>query len=79
MWTLDNRGAAAQKVEASYLTDNMNWNADYVLTVARDEKTADLDGWVTLVNNSGAAYYERETSARRRPGSSHVAPTVYRQ
>jgi hypothetical protein len=24
--------------------------------VGRDEKAADLDGWVTLVNNSGAAY-----------------------
>ena len=56
VWTLDNRGAAAQRVEASYLTGNMNWSADYVLTVGRDEKTADLDGWVTLVNNSGAAY-----------------------
>ncbi|MBZ5694436.1 MAG: DUF4139 domain-containing protein [Acidobacteriia bacterium] len=56
VWTLENRGADAQRVEASYLTSNMNWNADYVLTVARDEKTADLDGWVTLVNNSGAAY-----------------------
>jgi hypothetical protein len=56
VWTLDNSGAAAQRVEASYLTGNMNWNADYVLTVGRDEKTADLDGWVTLVNNSGAAY-----------------------
>jgi hypothetical protein len=56
VWTLDNRGAAAQKVEASYLTNNMNWNADYVLTVSRDEKTGDLDGWVTLTNNSGTAY-----------------------
>lgn len=56
VWTLENRGAAAQRVEASYLTGNMNWSADYVLTVARDEKTADLDGWVTLVNSSGAAY-----------------------
>jgi hypothetical protein len=56
VWTLDNRGASSQRVEASYLTGNMNWSADYVLTVARDEKTADLDGWVTLVNNSGAAY-----------------------
>src|SRR3984957_7433532 len=56
IWTLDNRGARAQKVEASYLTGNMSWNADYVLTVARDEKSADLDGWVTLNNNSGAAY-----------------------
>jgi len=56
IWTLDNRGAEAQRVEASYLTENLTWSADYVLTVGRDEKTADLDGWVTLVNNSGTAY-----------------------
>ena len=34
----------------------MSWKADYVLTVTRDEKAADLDGWVTLANNSGVAY-----------------------
>jgi hypothetical protein len=56
VWTLDNRGGDSQRVEASYLAGNMNWNADYVLTVARDEKNADLDGWVTLSNNSGVAY-----------------------
>ena len=56
VWMLENRGAEAQRVEASYLTSNMNWSADYVLTVGRDEKSADLDGWVTLVNNSGVAY-----------------------
>ena len=56
VWTLDNRGANAQKVEASYLTNNMSWSADYVLTVTRDERSADLDGWVTLSNNSGVAY-----------------------
>jgi hypothetical protein len=61
VWTLENRPTPSQRderqrVEASYLTSNVNWSADYVLTVARDEKSADLDGWVTLVNNSGAAY-----------------------
>jgi len=56
VWSLENRGAAAQKVEASYLANNFNWNADYVLTVGRDEKVADLDGWVTLTNSSGVAY-----------------------
>jgi hypothetical protein len=56
IWTLDNRGPGAQRVEVSYLTNNMNWSADYVLTVGRDEKAADLDGWVTLANNSGVAY-----------------------
>jgi hypothetical protein len=56
VWMLENRGAESQRVEASYLTNNMNWSADYVLTVGRDEKSADLDGWVTLVNNSGVTY-----------------------
>jgi len=56
VWTLDNRGVDSQRVEASYLTANLSWSADYVLTVARDEKTADLNGWVTLTNNSGAEY-----------------------
>ncbi len=56
LWMLDNSGSKSQRVEASYLASNMNWNADYVLTVARDDKSADLDGWVTLTNNSGAAY-----------------------
>jgi hypothetical protein len=56
VWMLENRGAESQRVEASYLASNMNWSADYVLTVGRDEKSADLDGWVTLVNNSGVAY-----------------------
>ena len=63
VWTLENRGADAQRVEASYLTGNMNWSADYVLTVGRDEKSADLDGWVTLVNNSGAAYTTRSCNS----------------
>jgi len=72
VWTLDNRGAEAQKVEASYLTNNMNWSADYVLTVGRDEKSADLDGWVTLVNNSGVAY--RDARLQLVAGEVHRTP-----
>ena len=72
VWTLDNRGADAQRVEASYLTGNMNWNADYILTVGRDEKSADLDGWVTLTNNSGTAY--NEAKLQLVAGEVHRAP-----
>jgi hypothetical protein len=32
------------------------WSADYVLTVARDDRSADVDGWVTLTNGSGTAF-----------------------
>ena len=56
IWTLDNSGAAKHRVEASYLAGKLSWNADYVLTVARDDKAADLDGWVTLVNGSGTSF-----------------------
>ena len=56
IWTLENDGAPQHRVEASYLAGKLSWNADYVLTVARDDKAADLDGWVTLTNGSGTAF-----------------------
>src|SRR6266851_2182086 len=56
LMSLENSGAKKQQIEASYLANNLSWNADYVLTVARDDKNADLDGWVTVVNNSGTAF-----------------------
>jgi len=56
VWLLDNRKAGEQTVEASYLTNQVNWNADYVLTVHSDQKSADLNGWVTVVNQSGASF-----------------------
>jgi hypothetical protein len=77
IWMLDNRGATAQKVEASYLTSNMNWSADYVLTVSRDEKAADLDGWVTLNNNSGTAY--RNAKLQLVAGEIHQVPAPIMQ
>lgn len=56
VWLLDNRYAGEQSIEASYLTNQMNWNADYVLTVGASQKSADLNGWVTISNQSGTAY-----------------------
>lgn len=56
VWKLANRGAARHRIETSYLAGGLSWNADYILTVGRDDKTADLDGWVTLTNGSGTAF-----------------------
>ena len=39
IWSLSNDGGARHRVEASYLATSLKWNADYVLTVARDDKT----------------------------------------
>ena len=56
IWTLANSGARRHRVEASYLAGKLSWSSDYVLTIARDDKLADLDGWVTLTNGSGTAF-----------------------
>lgn len=56
LWTLNNTGPQRQSVETSYLAGKLSWNADYVLTINREETSADLDGWVTLVNNSGTSF-----------------------
>jgi hypothetical protein len=56
IWSIQNSGVSSHRVQASYLAGKLSWNADYVLTVARDDKTADLDGWVTLTNGSGTSF-----------------------
>jgi len=56
IWKLENGGTRDHRIETSYLAGSMTWNADYVLTVARDDQHADLDGWVTVSNTSGATY-----------------------
>jgi len=57
LMSLENSGAQKQQIETSYLANALSWNSDYVLTVNRDDKAADLDGWVTLSNNSGTAFH----------------------
>jgi hypothetical protein len=60
VWLLKNEQAGEQSVEASYLTSDMSWSADYVLTVRADQKSADLNGWVTVVNSSGTAFQKAQ-------------------
>ena len=64
VWLLDNRHASEQTLEASYLTNQVNWNADYVLTLGVDQKAADLNGWVTIVNQSGTCLLYTSPSPR---------------
>ncbi|PIU49695.1 MAG: DUF4139 domain-containing protein [Desulfobacterales bacterium CG07_land_8_20_14_0_80_52_14] len=57
VWLLENT-LPAQKVEATYLTDGINWRADYVVTLNEKDDRADLSGWVTIDNKSGTTYRE---------------------
>ena len=56
VWLLENSLSSLQKVEASYLTNGINWRADYVATLNDKDDRADLSGWVTIDNRSGTTY-----------------------
>ena len=56
VWLLENNLKSKQDVEASYLTNGLNWKADYVMTLNEHDNAADLIGWVTIDNKSGATY-----------------------
>jgi hypothetical protein len=53
---LDAARSGAQTVELSYLTGGLSWKADYVAELNGADSALDLNGWVTLTNQSGTAY-----------------------
>lgn len=56
VWRVRSHEPGRQRVEASYLTKQITWQADYVVVLSADERKADLSGWVTIDNKSGATY-----------------------
>jgi hypothetical protein len=56
VWLVRSLRPEPQRVEASYLTGDITWKADYVLVLNAADDRADLSGWVTIDNRSGATY-----------------------
>ena len=54
--SLSNPKSGPQNLELSYLTGGLSWRADYVAELNAGDDQLDLNGWVTLTNQSGAAY-----------------------
>lgn len=78
--TLDAASAGARPLALSYLTPGLSWKADYVTLFDETKGTIDVQGWITLGNNTGTTFRNADTllvagsvgqqnSARpRRPG-----------
>jgi len=56
VWLLEGDGVEKRTIEASYLTGGISWRADYVVTLSEKDDRANLAGWVTIDNHSGATY-----------------------
>jgi hypothetical protein len=58
VWLAESEKRQKSDCEVSYLTDGLNWHAEYVAVVDKDDKNLDLSGWVSIDNKSGATYKE---------------------
>jgi hypothetical protein len=76
VWLLRNGHIGPQKVEASYLTEGIGWQADYVVVLNEDDTKTDLSGWVTIDNKSGATY--KDAKLKLVAGDVHRAEDEYR-
>jgi len=59
--TLDSTRAGTRPVSLSYLTPGLGWKADYVALFDEGAGKIDVQGWVTLTNNSGTTYTNAAT------------------
>ncbi len=53
---IENKKETNHLLQLKYITDGINWKADYVGELSSDDKKMDLTGWVTVDNKSGATY-----------------------
>ncbi|MGV3478947.1 MAG: DUF4139 domain-containing protein [Sphingobium sp.] len=59
--TIDAAKAGAVQTRLSYLTPGMGWTSDYVMLFDEKSGAADMQGWVTLTNNTGTTYTNADT------------------
>ncbi len=78
VWLLQAQAASTHTIEASYLTNDITWQADYVLALNSDDSLADLSGWVSIENKSGTTY--RDATLKLVAGDvNRVQPEVLRR
>ena len=58
---LDSARGGTRPVSLRYLTGGLGWNADYVALYNEAAGTIDMQGWVTLTNNTGTTFHNADT------------------
>ena len=59
--TVNADGAGRRPVTLTYLTPGLAWAADYVALFDEGNGRMDVQGWITLTNNSGTPYVNAST------------------
>jgi hypothetical protein len=59
--TMESARAGARPVTLSYLTPGLSWRADYVTLFDEQAGRIDVQGWITLTNNTGTTFTNADT------------------
>jgi hypothetical protein len=59
--TVDSARAGRRPLTLTYLTPGLGWQADYVALFDEAASLMDVQGWITLTNNSGTPYVNANT------------------
>jgi hypothetical protein len=90
IWSVNSSRDGNQDAQVTYITNGINWKANYVALVNSQDTALNLNGWVTIDNQSGATYEDarlklvagdvrRVTSqpaAMRADGAMYAVPTA---
>ncbi|WP_425334345.1 DUF4139 domain-containing protein [Pelagerythrobacter marensis] len=80
--TVDSARAGTRPAAIRYLTRGLDWSADYVSLYDEAKGTIDMQGWVTLTNDTGTTFHSADTllvagnpgGGSGRPGSRRPEP-----
>jgi len=73
-WLIRSEVGGQVPFEITYFTSGLNWRAFYMGTLAEDEKTMQLQGYVRVGNNSGEDYEKAQT--RMIVGKVHILDKI---
>lgn len=59
--TVQSAKPGARDIRLSYLSTGLSWKSDYVALFDEKAGKLDMQGWITLTNNSGTTYKNAET------------------
>jgi len=81
VWHILAEETGEQDIEVTYLTGGISWQADYVILLSSEEDSIDMDGWITLSNQSGATFEDAHLKLiagdlQRLPETSRVADEI---
>lgn len=59
--TVDSNRSGRRPASIRYLTGGLGWSADYVALYDEGKGTIDMQGWVTLTNQTGTTFHNADT------------------